>query len=663
MPLPMPRLDNRTFDQLIAEGLSIIQRHAPAWTDHNIHDPGITLNDLFAWLVEMDSYRLDRTAEASYRAFLRLLGVEAYPVRVAETILAFALEPSGSPVNLPAGIQVSNAAGNIIFQTKDRLYVSQSSLEVILTGPEDDLTDRSTENKTMGKGYSPFGQEPKPGHALYLGFDQAIAELPIEVSLYVWVGPPEIDKEIRERLKAEWELVMKEEVKVCPPGIGPDPPDWRQHYSARTVWEYYTKPGLWTPLSDVVDETRALTLSGFVRFTTPAKDQHIKGGVKSTPYAERYFIRCRLISGSYGCPPEIDMISLNAVPASHAADVEREEKLGVSNGRARQLFTLKHAPIVPWSTTLKALINGKEEGAWKEAPSWDRIGPHDRAYVLSPEAGEIAFGNGRIGRVPPAGAEIFTTYKKGGGPPGNLVAGSLIKVLDNRYPLKVIQPYKAIGGAEAESLADAKGRAVVFLAKPHRAVTLADFEALALETPGVPVARVHAIPDYDPAMPCLPALGSVTLIILPYCPEPRPEPGPDMLREVARYIERRRTLTTELHVIGPSYTTVIVSARLHTEPDMDKANIISQARDALNRFFHPFHGGPDSKGWPIGRDVYRAEVMAMLNALPHILYVDEVRLITDEGLEAHCGNISICPHGLVASGRHKITVIERSRRS
>ena len=74
MALQLPVLDNRTYDELVAEGRRLIPRHAPGWTDHNASDPGITLLELFAWLTETSIYRLDRLSEASYRSFLHLLG-------------------------------------------------------------------------------------------------------------------------------------------------------------------------------------------------------------------------------------------------------------------------------------------------------------------------------------------------------------------------------------------------------------------------------------------------------------------------------------------------------------------------------------------------------------------------------------------------------------
>lgn len=53
MPLRAPNLDDRRYADIVAEARSLIPRYAPEWTDHNETDPGITLVQLFAWMVEM----------------------------------------------------------------------------------------------------------------------------------------------------------------------------------------------------------------------------------------------------------------------------------------------------------------------------------------------------------------------------------------------------------------------------------------------------------------------------------------------------------------------------------------------------------------------------------------------------------------------------------
>jgi hypothetical protein len=73
MALTLPNLDDRSWDELVAEGRSLIPNWAPDWTNHNAADPGITLIELFAYLSEMLMYRLNRISDESLRAFLRLI--------------------------------------------------------------------------------------------------------------------------------------------------------------------------------------------------------------------------------------------------------------------------------------------------------------------------------------------------------------------------------------------------------------------------------------------------------------------------------------------------------------------------------------------------------------------------------------------------------------
>lgn len=73
MPLPIPRLDDRTYADLVAEAVARIPVLAPEWTNHNPSDPGITLLELLAWRVEMLLYRTDQVPPAHVQAFLALL--------------------------------------------------------------------------------------------------------------------------------------------------------------------------------------------------------------------------------------------------------------------------------------------------------------------------------------------------------------------------------------------------------------------------------------------------------------------------------------------------------------------------------------------------------------------------------------------------------------
>lgn len=670
MALPLERLDTRTFDALVAEARALVPRSSPAWTDHNYHDPGVTLVELFAWLVEADFYRLDRTPEANLRAFLRLVGTEPRPPLVAETVLVLARRLAASGLALPPRLQVESARGDLVFQTADPLYVSPARLVAILSGTAASLEDHTFDGGPGGRPFPAFGRDPAPGSALYLGFDEPLAATAETVSLHFWIGDVAADRALRGRLVAEAEAAAREAADDTRCGDRVTG-DWRLHYGARTRWEYYgTSADHWTPLADVVDETRALTLGGFVRFTAPANIAPMPPESAPPGGAARYYVRCRLASGAYDCPPAIRAVAINAVRARHEEDVASLDAPCVSTGRAWQAIELRRAPVVPGSLHVEISVNGVADGTWSEAREWDRVGPHDRTFRVEYEEGRLTFGNGRAGRVPPAGAAIRVSYAAGGGPAGNAPAGALTEPSRSarnatlvpgwallRETLVVAQPFAAEGGAPAESLAEAEAGAIETLAGPDRAVTLADFETLALATPGVSVARAFAIADHHPRFACVTASGCVTVVVVPRCPDRRPTPSAAMLAEVARYLERRRTLTTELHVVAPCYRTVAVHARLHsTGPVADRPPLVERAGRALDEFLHPLRGGPDGRGWPVGRDVYRAEVMALLGGLPGVSHVVDLELQVGGEDAARCGNAGVCRTGLVAPGEHRISI-------
>ena len=57
----------------------MIPAWAPAWTNHNASEPGITLIELFAYLSEMLLYRLNRVGDANVIEFP---GEASYWVRI-----------------------------------------------------------------------------------------------------------------------------------------------------------------------------------------------------------------------------------------------------------------------------------------------------------------------------------------------------------------------------------------------------------------------------------------------------------------------------------------------------------------------------------------------------------------------------------------------------
>src|SRR3989442_12572217 len=124
MALPVPNLDDRRFQELVDDAKRLVQQRCPEWTDHNVHDPGVTLIELFAWMTDQLIYRLNRVPDRHYVKFLELIGVQLFPPTAAQVPVTFWLSaPQPATAVIPAGTKVATVrtetADAIVFNTAE----------------------------------------------------------------------------------------------------------------------------------------------------------------------------------------------------------------------------------------------------------------------------------------------------------------------------------------------------------------------------------------------------------------------------------------------------------------------------------------------------------------------------------------------------------------
>jgi hypothetical protein len=351
--------------------------------------------------------------------------------------------------------------------------------------------------------------------------------------------------------------------------------------------------------------------------------------------------------------------------------------LGVGDGTPYQQVTLPEFPVEP-STFHLLTFEGAEWREWQLRLDFDASSRTALDAVMNPSSGLITFGNGEHGRVPPAAAQIFAAYFFTNAADGNLAANNPTWALadspDNRAALydptavpdgwtklqsaisAITNPLAACGGASAETIDLAAGRADQLVTTSGRAVTLADYERLALQTPGARIARVTAMANLHPSFPCFKAPGIVNVIILPFLPQGSPMPSPGLLNAVSSYLRPRRVIGTRVQVVAPTYLDVAVQATVQSETHTNKTALQESIVAALNAFLDPLVGGPDGTGWPFGRDVYRSEIMKVIDSVAGVDYIDSLALLADGG-QPQCGNVCLNPMSLVKAGAHQISIL------
>jgi len=658
MPLTAPNLDNMQYSDIVSQAQTLIPRYTHEWTNFNNSDPGMTLVQLFAWMTEILIYRLNQVPDLNYIKFLQLLGIELEPAQPAVANLTFGLaRPDLSYVIVPQGTQVAAASSSggqpIIFETDASLVAIGPAITAIQSYDGMSYSNVTSRNNVAGQYFYPFGQNPQPGSALFLGFSNTAAfpvqQIDLAVSLFNNMTAP---------------LVMECGGALPPP--------------ATIVWEYWDGSE-WDPVSLISDGTRAFSQNGHVSFNGPAFLQAAPMGKVASSL---YWIRARVAATSYEMPPQIASILTNTVQATQAVTITGEV-LGGSDGTPNQTFTLANNPVcqLPAPLTIKnsdgtvvtvsslqlAVDEGQGFMVWRQVDDFYSSEADDAHYVLDMNTAVVTFGDGVHGRIPgvnlanPTGNVVAQRYRYGGGSQGNLPAQQITQLQTSVPSINSVTNYApSQGGTDEESVADAKLRAPLALQSNGRAVTDSDFEYMATQAPGANVVRAKALPLYHPDFPNGQIPGAVTVIVVPNSNAANPTPNQTTLQAVCSYLDTNRLLTTEVYVMGPTYRMIQVLASLLVQPGYDLATIQNQAVAGLNNFFSPLTGGADGTGWPFGGEIYYSDVYRILLNITGVQRVisDQLILVLDNQRQQLCQDVSINPGELLynAPQGHQIQV-------
>ena len=629
MSIEPVKLDDLAWSQMV----DATRRRIPAassgqWTLHAPVDPGITLLDLFAFLLEQRVYWMDHVPDSLIRGALSLLGEKPLPTQVAATVM-----------------QVRNVEEFLVLPRAARFTLAASTPPLIFTADKQtlllpfDILDNQREHvcvKIDGK-----DRTADVGHGKVVRLFPANGEA-AEVKIVFLLRKPLPQNIGPKRFSLLVELFEPSNVapQWSPKVLAPPPP------AAKVSWFYSTREGNRAPFaeSEVKDGTAGLRRSGVV--TLPLKSDWDLDEKEAVRGLFAYTLWLVVEKATFSAPPRLRRLLPNVVIARHQRKSVKHRlnaKWLPLPGNEIAIADLPENDIIKDYPAIESTIGLKireRDGKWHR---WERTtdlefhGPSDRVFVADRTLGTIKFGDGLTGRLPVLmdGEEeqLRIHYMVGGGSAGKL--GTSLRwttslqrpdgtpVNDTFEAVNIVQ---TAGGEERETIQAFRERAAASLKARTRAVIREDFQEIARSVPDVAIKRAHAAVGFHPNHPCTPIPGAVTVFILPDVSRPDileegfdesfvesafvadPVPDEGALGAVRQKLDDARLVGTEVFVLPPFYRSVKLTLVIESNA-ADRTALSDRIKLRLRRFFDPLIGGDEGEGWPFGEPVRPSAIL------------------------------------------------------
>lgn len=397
----------------------------------------------------------------------------------------------------------------------------------------------------------------------------------------------------------------------------------------------------------VDDATRALGESGVLSmsFAIPPSPRELFGQTLT-------WLRLAPKRGAAGTwAPVIRGAYLNAVFAS-ATETLTRELLGSSEGAPNLTLRVARPPVLHDTLELRVreplgdeereqlratdprVVLSEVDGLAGDWVRWERVldpadeAPGRRVYALDEAIGEIRFGDGLHGMIPPIGTDSIVAFSyqrtEPGAPGSDAVPANAVTA---RTPLNVVSPVESVesviaadqaaGGAPPES----DDRVVQFgfarLRHRNRAVTAGDLEDIALESsPDIVQAR------------CLAGRTRLRLVIVVKGRQPAPTAA--QVRELRRLLLDAAPASLgapgALAIVGPTVRYLRLDLTLRVE-HLDSAGEVGRdVKARLTAFFDTATGGVDGSGWALGASPSDEDIALALLDVPLLESIGDVTL-------------------------------------
>jgi hypothetical protein len=502
--------------------------------------------------------------------------------------------------------------------------------------------DQTAANITENKNFEPFSRLIDTKKALYFGFDRTFQGGPVKI----YFAADEIPVDERSKPKLDWTFAINNE---------------------------------WQELI-VDDQTEAFTRPDYTSLIVPEEIENRQ--LFGSPL---FWLRAALVENDWSKSPLFSGVFLNTVETQQARTI-RNEILGSSTGEKNQKWQFQQLPVIEGEEVRirEALTDQERQDLiskfgddivlsitdnqgriletwirWTEVQEFFQATGDGRNYRLDRQTGEIEFGDGIHGRIPPPGGDNIQAvfYQAGGGANGNVDSNTIQTAVTAVAGVDSVRnPVPAGGGSDAATNDDMLIIGPAQISNRGRAVTPEDFERLALEA-SREVRKARCLPNRNASGRH--ESGWTTVHIVPESDDATPAPSLQLRREVERYLARRADLTVvdQEHIVvgAPDYVSVSVTVTVIARTLDDVAKADQEVKQKLIDFLHPLRGGPDKEGWEFGRALAASDLYALLEGIKEVDHVKTLVLsVNNRDVGEH---VDVPMDALIASGRHTVKTL------
>lgn len=276
---------------------------------------------------------------------------------------------------------------------------------------------------------------------------------------------------------------------------------------------------------------------------------------------------------------------------------------------------------------------------WQPVSNLVAYGMNDRVYEVDYPKGEIRFGDGRNGKIPPAqyNESIKINYCICSGSIGNIDEHMVSDFEESFVNIESIDnPSPIMGGVDKETIDNAARRIFGQISGGNRLVSLSDFED-SICCNDRNIYKVKCLSHIDEHSK--PAMGITSVAVLPRKFMQGYEKFQSIKDKIWKYMDEKAPATlsqsSRLRIFEVGYVETSIDLDVVIEDFNAYQSVYKNIESKLQNFLNPVTGNFSGNGWEIGEFPRKEFIYNYIKTIPGIKWIKNIniftKIITPEG--------------------------------